>query len=392
MSAGWYLVSANVTDGTAFDSYTWNLTVMDLNRMPTVSIDAVEVPSLDEPAPKCYDLHANASDPDGDGLNYTWYWTNDGNTTTVIGYDDPGLVTIKEGNNTYKVVVFDGKNGTASASVLLYQEPLPIDDDVDDDVTLGSISIDSPPNNAEFESGVRVSVHGTVTDIASGTPVNVTLGAKTATTTVAVDGSWAVTIQAPDAEGTYELNATCAEASDNVSIIVKTTGVFDDDVDDDTDDDSGNGAVSPLFVILPIVIFILLIVLIVVIVLIIRRRSQAKQQEAAPAPPPQTQPETPETAVGTENGPTSGPGGQAEDAHAPEQDLGATPGPVEAQGTRATLANGDQARIADATGTPAGHAPETEGSDDAGDSGLDDDQAITQDNPQFDNEAEEEHT
>jgi len=378
MSAGWYLVTANVTDGAAFDSHTWNLTVLDLNRMPTVKIEAVRVGqtvNFSESPPKIYDLLAIASDPDGDSLNYTWYWTNDDNTTKIIGYKDTEKVTLEEGNNTYKVVVFDGKNGTASAIVQLHQGPLPFDDDVDDDVTTGSITIVSPLENAEFEPGAGVLVSGTVADIASGSEVEVTLGTKTATTTVGAGGNWSLSIQAPDTEGTHELKAVSANASDTVSIVVRT-GAVDDDIDDDTDDDD-TGGISPLFIILGIVIGVLLIVLIAVIVLVMmRRRAQAKAPEAAPAPAAETAPEAPKGADGAEAGTEGGPGEQAdtdEGGQAPPQGPGTTPGPAEDQAQAVST----DAQMDEGAGTEA-QVSET-------DTGAD-----GQDEPQFDDEPAEE--
>jgi hypothetical protein len=70
-SSGLYVITVSVSDRYFTQNRTWNVTVRNVNRLP--SIDAGPVGNLTISETDRASFWATASDPDGDAINFTWF-------------------------------------------------------------------------------------------------------------------------------------------------------------------------------------------------------------------------------------------------------------------------------------------------------------------------------
>jgi len=98
-SAGVYNVTVVISDGLAQASHEWTLTVLDVNRAPTIdSYSPVDLePEVDEGA--SLNFTHTSSDPDGDLLSYSWLVDSveqavTQNWTYTPGYEDAGTYNV----------------------------------------------------------------------------------------------------------------------------------------------------------------------------------------------------------------------------------------------------------------------------------------------------------
>jgi PKD repeat protein len=112
--AGVYPVMARVSDGTANDTKTFNVTVVNVNNAPTA--DAGGPYSGSTGANIAFD-GSGSSDPDGDALTYAWDF-GDGGTSTVV---NPTHAYAVAGTYTVVLTVSDGSlsdDDTTTATVV----------------------------------------------------------------------------------------------------------------------------------------------------------------------------------------------------------------------------------------------------------------------------------
>jgi outer membrane protein OmpA-like peptidoglycan-associated protein len=113
---GTYNVQCSVSDGEDTASATSTGTVLERiipNKPPTIECQTT---TMDVASGGSIELRANAADPDGDQLSYTWTSTagvvsGSGNTATFNAAD------VKAGSYTVTVTVDDGRGGKASCSM-----------------------------------------------------------------------------------------------------------------------------------------------------------------------------------------------------------------------------------------------------------------------------------
>jgi len=112
-SSGTYIIKVKVTDGESEETISWTLKVKDQNRAPEVSIiTPAEGDEYDKK--EMISFKAEATDADDDDLTVKWYV--DGK---AFDTDFEFTNTLLPGEHTIKVVVNDGKGGTAEDSVNL---------------------------------------------------------------------------------------------------------------------------------------------------------------------------------------------------------------------------------------------------------------------------------
>ena len=120
-SAGEHTVGLGVHDrmGQGF-ALSWTVVVRDVNRPPVVvSTDPPWTVTVEAGAR--VPLRVNATDPDGDALNYTWSVGGAQSATTAAGAWE--LATSSAASLSVDVKVTDGRNGTAHASFLVNVVP-----------------------------------------------------------------------------------------------------------------------------------------------------------------------------------------------------------------------------------------------------------------------------
>lgn len=129
-----------------------------------------------------------------------------------------------------------------------------------------SINITSPESNIVVKPGEIITVTGTSMDLIEGTQITVTLGEISEISNISSDGTWAVQITAPDAEGTYLIEVSVGNLSNAVSITVRDDDKEDVDVDGAKDEYSifGLGGMVDLIFIMAILIIIVIFILIII--------------------------------------------------------------------------------------------------------------------------------
>jgi hypothetical protein len=136
------------------------------------------------------------------------------------------------------------------------------------------IIITTQPGDTEVEPGESITISGTTTGILEDAQVTVKLGDETAFDTVAADGTWSVSIKAPEVEGTYDLTVEIGNESETSSVIIKKPTAPGDD-DEDGDDDNGLLGFGPMMDYL--IILIIIIILVVLVMLALRRKTEEEQ-------------------------------------------------------------------------------------------------------------------
>jgi hypothetical protein len=132
--AGEHTVTVTVSDGTDTDDITFLLTVRDVNDPPRVWILAPSPSSsFEEGVPIVF--QAEATDPEGSNLTYTWSWDGSvfGNGRNVtLSYLPPGLQTVT-------LVVDDGSNQrTEEVQLNIYEDgKMPRKDEVPEETDEG---------------------------------------------------------------------------------------------------------------------------------------------------------------------------------------------------------------------------------------------------------------
>ncbi|MBN1896330.1 MAG: PKD domain-containing protein [Candidatus Aenigmarchaeota archaeon] len=113
-SAGIYTVLATVSDGELYDTHSWTLTVLNVNRAPEINsyLPTDTTPEIDEG--ESITFSASASDPDGDSVSYSWKLEGVEVSTAqsfsyTTGYSDSGTYNVA-------LTVSDGNGGTDTQS------------------------------------------------------------------------------------------------------------------------------------------------------------------------------------------------------------------------------------------------------------------------------------
>jgi DNA-directed RNA polymerase subunit RPC12/RpoP len=135
------------------------------------------------------------------------------------------------------------------------------------------VKITSPPPNSEFFTGETITVSGTSTNLLEGTEVMVIIGGMGGTGNVKADGSWEMSVMAPDEAGIYDIEVNAGGWSDVIPVIIKQSEkTGDGDKDGDGDDFGIMGVLIP-------VIIIVIIVIIILLLLLRRKKSEPKVDE-----------------------------------------------------------------------------------------------------------------
>jgi parallel beta-helix repeat protein len=134
------------------------------------------------------------------------------------------------------------------------------------------ITITTQPGETEVKPGETITISGTSTGMLEGTQVTVILGDQTVYDTVAADGSWSVSIKAPEAEGVYDLTVEIDTEKETGSVIIKEPTAPGDD---DEDDDKGLLGFGPLMDYL--IILIIIIIIIILVMLALRKKPKEEQ-------------------------------------------------------------------------------------------------------------------
>ncbi len=122
-SAGEHSISCRVADrqGVGFD-VAWDITVEDVNRPPVVTgTDPLWTTSV--VVGKAARLRVNATDPDGDALDFRWHV--DGTEAARTPAGDWNYTSQRVGGFAVNVSVLDGRGGSAEATFLVEVLPLP---------------------------------------------------------------------------------------------------------------------------------------------------------------------------------------------------------------------------------------------------------------------------
>ncbi len=201
--AGAYQVSVSVSDGDATDTKNFTITVVDVNRPPTVTVQPIASPlEATSTAGRQVTLTATGSDPDNDQITYKWF---DG--AAQIATTATATVTLGFGQHAIFVTVTDAKDARANSSTvnILVQDT-------------------TPPVFANIPADIT-----TAPTSASGANVNFALP----TATDAVDGPVTVTASPVSGSlfplGTTTVNFTARDSRNNIGrasfkITVTTNG------------------------------------------------------------------------------------------------------------------------------------------------------------------------
>lgn len=138
----------------------------------------------------------------------------------------------------------------------------------------------NPPSKTEFEPDDKLTFSGTSQGMDEGTIVSVSLGDETVNTTIGADGSWEVSISAPETEGVYTVTVTAGNETSTLSITIKETGAPPAEEPKDEEDKGllGMGKVAGIDLFLLIIIVIIL-VLVLVLIMLRRKKAEAISDE-----------------------------------------------------------------------------------------------------------------
>jgi len=209
--AGLREIKILVTDGKLTVSRTWKVTVTDVNRAPYAKIfspkEGTELLTTDN-----ITLSAKGtSDPDKDKLTYEWY---KGGTKIATG--ENATVKLPKGHVSLELLVMDGRDGQASASVSFYVQELKFE------ITL------SPDNSAPRDGDtVKFSVQVRSIGDAEGdrVPVILSIDGKEVGTqtidTILPDGTQTLTFEWKAKEGTHKVLVVVAQDRAERSLVVQ---------------------------------------------------------------------------------------------------------------------------------------------------------------------------
>jgi len=149
-------------------------------------------------------------------VDYTLNWENNDKTLKVVFDKDLDF-------NTKYTLILQGTSTSALGSLL---ENAPFELNFITGPVLPSIVISTPTVSQKVGPGELITVSGSSTGFAEGTEVTVTLGDKTETTTIGSDGTWSVTIKAPEVEDIYTLKISAGDQFEQTPIVVKRATNF----------------------------------------------------------------------------------------------------------------------------------------------------------------------
>ncbi|MDH7564232.1 MAG: PKD domain-containing protein [Candidatus Bathyarchaeota archaeon] len=125
-AAGYYNVTLIVSDGQLTASIQWNVTVIDVNRLPSApTIEITPAEPLTEDDLACVIITPSV-DPDGDTITYVYQWYKNGVLETELKTDTvPYSLTSKGEKWKCVVIPFDGKGygPSAEAEVTIQNSP-----------------------------------------------------------------------------------------------------------------------------------------------------------------------------------------------------------------------------------------------------------------------------
>src|SRR3990167_3610085 len=251
-------VNYTVTDGSATDTGTLNITVTPVNDPPVAVDDAITV-AEDTPFTSVVDLDANDTDLDGDALSVVpWTFTTTAGGTIVIAANGSYTYTPPtnfNGSDSVDYTVTDGSAtdiGTLTITVTPANDPPVALDDaitVAEDTPFTSV-VDLDANDTDLDGDALSVVPGTFTTTAGGTIVIAADGSYTYTPPANFNGSDSVNYTVTDGGATDigTLNITVTPANDPpvavddaITVVEDTpfTSVVDLDANDtDLDGDS----------------------------------------------------------------------------------------------------------------------------------------------------------
>ena len=169
-------------------------------------------------------------------------------------------------NTSYVITIGMAKSET---SLVLKDHPFILNFKTEEEIITPSsspiptINITSPVNNTQVKPGELIIVTGSSSSLTKGTQVTITLFGKTATGKVLANGTWSITIPAPDAKGTYTLEIKIGNLSKSISIIVI------EDEGKDNDDKKGDKGIFGMGTMVDLVLVLIIIIIIIIIILII---------------------------------------------------------------------------------------------------------------------------
>ncbi|QQS45055.1 MAG: HYR domain-containing protein [Acidobacteriota bacterium] len=175
--AGAYTVTVSVGDGDAIDSQSFTVTVVDVNRPPSVTASAIGSPlEATMPSGRQVNLSGSATDPDGDPVTYKWF---DGASQIAVG--TTATVSLSIGSHSITLMATDNRGLSASSdaqSVVIQDTTPPVISNIPANITTAATSAQGATINFATPNAVDA-VDGQVTvtsDRASGSlfPVGTT--------------------------------------------------------------------------------------------------------------------------------------------------------------------------------------------------------------------------
>ena len=187
--------------------------------------------------------------------NYNLYWAKN-NTMLIISFPDN-----LEYDTIYTITIGAAK---AITDGNLKDTPFII---IFKTAVKPTININSPLANTEVRPGETIIISGNSTGLNEGTQVTVALAGITEIGSIGTDGTWSVSIKAPDVEGTYTITTIADNQSYSISIIVKDESEIDEDNTDSENE-------KHLFYIYIFILFLLILIIIITTVFIKKKRKK----------------------------------------------------------------------------------------------------------------------
>ena len=245
-----------------FSALAWNTTFASPKR-PRVILtvpanNSINV-SIDSPVTILFNISMDTTSVErvlsmSPSVEYEPHWTENDTLLRIDFMDNLSY------NTWYNITIYDAKATTGG----VLEDSLYVLSFKTKKETI--IIINTPLANTEIKPGEIIKVTGSSTGFDDGTKVTVILDNIMETSKIGIDGSWSVTIKAPDIEGNYIITVMVDSKNDSISIIVKDTEKIEDDAAGDDKEDLG---IFGMGLIIDLVIIILIVIIIIIIFLVI---------------------------------------------------------------------------------------------------------------------------
>jgi len=199
-------------------------------------------------------------------VTYTTQWTSNDTVIRLVFNDD------LEYETTYTMTIGYAK---ATTDEVLENAPYTFEFTTQNEVIVidRSLTILSPYDDEEFETGEKIKVRGESIGLAQGIVVSLVLHDVTKEREVQEDGSWSATVYAPDEEDDYTITATAAGLTAQVTIVV--IEAEDDDDDSKGGGDGGTFSSNASW----LIILILLIVVMLILFFLVYRKKREEDED-----------------------------------------------------------------------------------------------------------------